>query len=78
MDDSRDQPAGQGSSKTPIAAAVKLSPVQQAWGDYVDHARACAVCRSVDGGKCGEAERLYRAYQDVDADAYRRLSGEPG
>ncbi|MET9150108.1 hypothetical protein ABZX82_02320 [Streptomyces griseoflavus] len=52
-----------------VAAASRLSPVQQAWKRYVDHSLyVCDTCRRVDGSPCGTAEELYRTYR-AQADA---------
>ncbi|BBC29969.1 hypothetical protein SGFS_012630 [Streptomyces graminofaciens] len=59
-----------------IAGASRLSPVQQAWSDYVGHSLRCGTCRSIDGGKCGTADMLYGAYQEQGANAYGRLAEE--
>ncbi|CAM5671555.1 hypothetical protein [Streptomyces coeruleorubidus] len=72
MDEGRDTPAATG-SRPAIAAKVRLTPVQEAWGAYVQHTTRCPVCRSRDG-QCAESERLHRAWRVEDADAHRQLS----
>lgn len=73
MDERKDPPPPEDSAPRAVAAASRLSPIQQAWGDYVDHATRCPICRSVDGGRCDDAERLHHAYEAEGKTAYRRL-----
>ena len=77
VDDRRDnEPAPEPGPQAPaIPAATRLSPLQESWGAYVDHATHCEICRSPDDGKCDTAESLYRAYEAQGAEAYRRLAG---
>lgn len=79
MDERRDkQPQAEpGAQPLALPAASKLSPVQQAWGAYVDHALHCPICRSTDQGSCDTAEQLYRAYTKTGDSAFRQL-GETG
>ncbi|MFI6560425.1 hypothetical protein [Streptomyces sp. NPDC050534] len=77
MTEGRDQPPEPG-SHPPITGRATLSPVQEAWGAYVDHATHCSLCRSRDGGKCERAEELYGAYREADGEAFRQLHGEAG
>ena len=77
VDEPRDQQPDDGSrTRPPVAAAVALSPVQQAWGRYVHHATACVCCRDVDRGRCETAEMLYRAWREGTDQAYRQLGGD--
>lgn len=77
MDERRDSEPSEGSHpRRPIAAAVALSPVQQAWGRYVNHATSCACCKDVDRDRCEDAELLYRAWREHTDLAYRRLDEE--
>lgn len=76
MDERRDNPPELGSDGRIVSTAGELSPLQQAWGRYVDHATKCPGCRSIGSGKCDDAERLYRAYSEQGDDAYRRLADE--
>lgn len=75
MEERRDKqaPSEPGARRTPLPAAIKLSPVQEAWGGYVDHARQCPTCRSADAARCDTAERLYRAYEKLSDSAMRKL-----
>jgi hypothetical protein len=52
-----------------VAAASRLSPLQQAYSDYTRHASSCLVCRDVDAGPCPSAERLWKAYRAIGDDA---------
>jgi hypothetical protein len=63
--------------RAPIAAATsRLSPVQEAWGRFVQHVtKECPTCRDIDVPNCGEAERLHRAWRAEDAEADQRLNG---
>ena len=76
MDERRDTDPAAG-SRPPLAARVRLSPVQEAWARYVDHALACLSCRSLGAGRCVTAERLHQAYEEQADGAFRRL-GEAG
>lgn len=73
MDERRD-PTGAPDSGVPVIAVSPLSPVQQAWSNYVTHATACEQCRSLDAGKCDDAERLWRAYQKTGNEACDRMA----
>ena len=76
MDEPRDPVPGNGSStRRPLAAAVQLSPSQEAWGVYARHTLKCDVCQDVDRS-CDESGRLYRAWQTQADSAYRQLDGE--
>lgn len=73
MDERRDPEPTTG-RRPPVAAGIRLSPVQEAWSAYVEHSlHSCPVCRRVDGSPCEEAEGLYRAYQRRADDACKRL-----
>jgi hypothetical protein len=75
VDERRDTPPQPGSGPTlPIIAAVKLSPVQEAYGDYARHFAGCTACRDIDQTRCDDAEHLYRAWRELTDDAYRRLA----
>jgi len=77
MDDRRDPPAEYESGLPPsglIASGAHLTPPQEAWGAYVEHATHCPSCRSRDAVKCTEAEDLYSAYQKADGEALRRYN----
>jgi hypothetical protein len=77
VDERRDTPPQLGSGPTlPIIAAVKLSPVQEAYGDYARHFTGCTACRDIDQTRCDDADRLYRAWRELTDDAYRRLNDE--
>lgn len=76
MDERRDPQPDAGTGPPVIASVAKLSPIQQAWSDYVDHATNCGQCRSLDGGRCGDAERLHGAYQVAGEQAFDRLADE--
>lgn len=77
MDEPRDPAPGGGSStRRPIAAAVQLSPSQEAWGEYARHTIGCVVCRDVEQS-CDESGRLYRVWQAHADAAYGQLGGEP-
>ena len=74
MGESRDpKPA---TERRPLAVAGRLSPVQEAWQRYVHHSlHQCSVCRCADGSPCDTAEELYRAYQEIAAEAAKQLAG---
>jgi hypothetical protein len=67
VDEPKDpEPAAERRPTLIVAAASRLSPVQQAWRRYVHHSLyECDVCRRVDGSPCATAEELYRAYQEI-------------
>lgn len=74
MDEPTD-PGGEPDSRPPvIAAATRLSPLQEAWGAYTGHATTCAGCRDIDRGRCTTGEGLYRTYQQHGEQAYERLA----
>lgn len=60
------------------ASRSGLSPVQQAYGEYVRHALYCRSCRDVDAGPCVTADGLWRAYRQVYEAAYDALANEQG
>ncbi|MFB7244675.1 hypothetical protein ACFCYX_19705 [Streptomyces populi] len=70
MDEVRDQPPP-AVTRPPVivAGAARLSPLQEAWSDYVDHTTSCADCRHIGRGRCEESDRLYREYQGLDSPA---------
>jgi hypothetical protein len=78
MGERRDPQPGPGSGKPALAAVVRLSPLQEAWGRFVEHATRCEICRSVDTDPCRTAGSLYRAFEEMSTDAFRRLGGEAG
>lgn len=73
MDERRDTPPRPETRAPLVAAATRLSPVQQAWAGYAEHFVACGHCRDVDQ-RCEDAERLYRAFQEVADAAFERLN----
>ena len=75
MDEPRDQPAPPESTPRPLAAAVRLTPSQEAYGRYVRHRLECADCRDIDR-HCDQVALLLRAYEAHGEQAYRRLDGE--
>lgn len=77
MDEVTDQPPERGSHPPIPAARARLSPVQEAWGAYVDHATHCTTCRSPDDGSCVTAEALYRTYEQQGANASRKVWETP-
>jgi hypothetical protein len=72
MDERRDPPPADESSR-PVAAGVHLSPLQEAYAAYVDHATRCDSCRSLRASECDMAGELWRAYRASGAEAFRRL-----
>lgn len=76
MDERRDTPPPP-ESRAPVIASAgsRLSPVQQAYAHYVDHATRCPACRDIDQ-ECGDAEALWRAYRVQGDQAYQRLADE--
>ena len=58
------------------ARTAKLSPLQRAWVAYREHTAGCDRCRTVDGGRCEEALRLWRAHRDLCDAAYVALAAE--
>jgi hypothetical protein len=75
MDERRDQAAPAQPARPILAAASRLSPLQQAYAKYTDHAVACEACRDVDR-TCSEAETLWRAYRAIGENACDRLTSE--
>lgn len=76
MDESRahqPDPEGGAQPAPALPAGTRLSPVQEAWGDYVRHATHCQICRSIDAGPCEQAEQLHRTYEEAGDNAFRRL-----
>ncbi|MER5875404.1 hypothetical protein ABT119_05685 [Streptomyces sp. NPDC001910] len=68
MDERRDQPPPAVTRPPVIASgAARLTPLQEAWSDYVDHAIACADCRHIGRQRCEESDRLYGEYQALGA-----------
>ncbi|MFJ7111831.1 hypothetical protein ACIQW4_01455 [Streptomyces albogriseolus] len=66
MDEPKSPDPSAGRRQTGLPPAVRLSPLQEAWGAYVHHSlRECDVCRSVDGSPCATAEELYRTYWEI-------------
>lgn len=74
-----DQPPPESGLPQPglIAGGVRLTPVQESWGAFIEHATHCDDCRSLDAGPCLTADALYRAYQEADSEAFRRYRGTP-
>lgn len=74
MGERREQPAPAGRWPA-IAAATRLSPVQEAYAEYVRHAIRCEACRDIDR-TCLAGEALHKGWR-VQADAaFDRLAGE--
>lgn len=67
MDERRDPQPGAQAARPPLAAATRLSPMQQAYGAYTGHAVSCPACRDVDR-TCATAEDFWKAYRQI-ADA---------
>lgn len=65
--DERREPPPRPTDCTPIPVGrARLSPVQEAWGAYVEHTLyRCDTCRRVDGSPCVEAERLHAAFKGL-------------
>lgn len=61
----------------PAASTARLSPLQQAYSDYVTHATRCLDCRDIDAAPCVTADVLWRAYRLQGDRAYRQLGDEP-
>lgn len=77
MDERRDPQPDSGTGPPVIASiAGELTPMQKAWGAYVDHATKCGQCRSLGAGPCGEAERLHGAYEIAGETAFEKLADE--
>jgi hypothetical protein len=75
VDEGRDQPPGR-ESGPPLAAGVRLSPVQEAYGRYARHFNRCVACRDVDH-TCPAGLDLWRAYEAQGHVAARTLSRTP-
>lgn len=75
MDEGREPEPEQGTRRAAIAAGTRLSPVQEAYGAYAKHAVSCRWCRDIDHGRCGVGDELWGVYQEVSAEAYRRMPG---
>ncbi len=68
-------PAGPAESGTEaIVPAGRPSPVQLAQGAYSRHVSGCPKCRDVDRDRCGDGQRLWRAWEGACDDAYRQLA----
>ncbi|MEU6365799.1 hypothetical protein ABZ876_08585 [Streptomyces sp. NPDC046931] len=77
MDEPRDTPAQPGTRRPAVVAAgTRLSPLQEAYGEYTAHTLECPRCRALDGGPCDDSQRLRHAYLALGGDAYRALNGE--
>jgi hypothetical protein len=76
MDEPKDpEPDGGSGPRRPVAAAVELPPVQQAWSRYATHTLTCPACLDIDQ-RCSESGQLFRAWQAQADAAYRKLRGE--
>jgi hypothetical protein len=73
MDERRDDESPPGSGR-PVAVSSDLPGPQQAWGRFVQHSRGCVACRDIDQ-HCGEADRLWKAWQDRARRALDELGG---
>jgi hypothetical protein len=58
-----------------VAAATRLSPVQEAYAEYARHATRCIDCRDIDG-TCGLGTELHRAWRHLATAALDRLAGK--
>jgi len=63
VDERREQPPEAVTRPPVIVSGARLSPLQEAWSDYVDHAIACADCRHIGRARCETSDRLYGEYQ---------------
>jgi hypothetical protein len=78
VDEPRDTPPPADRGPRAVAAASRLSPMQEAWGRYVGHSlHECRTCRSADGSACPAAEALYAAYQQLAGRAFEQIRREP-
>jgi hypothetical protein len=75
MEERRDPDPRPDTRRRGAVTAGRLSPLQEAWGAYVEHATHCDACRSLDAGRCEPAQQLWRAYQAQGEAAYREISG---
>jgi len=75
MAEPREFPPGPQPGRPPLAAASRLSPLQQAYAAYTDHAIHCDACRDIDR-TCSQAETLWRGYQAAGSETYRRMADE--
>ncbi|MFM9589944.1 hypothetical protein ACKI1J_14515 [Streptomyces scabiei] len=48
--------------------------MQQAHTAYSNHATTCPRCRDADRNRCGDGQRLWRAWEGACDDAYRQLA----
>jgi hypothetical protein len=73
-------PPKPGSNQPDLIVSIggDLSLPQQAWGRYVSHATNCPQCRSLEAGRCSDAERLHRDYREISDEAFERLADEEG
>jgi hypothetical protein len=75
MDEGRQPPGDNESTRPPLVTVNSpLSPLQQAYAAYAQHATRCLVCRDVDAGPCLKAEQLWKAYRVIGDDACDRLA----
>jgi hypothetical protein len=75
VDERRDPPPQPVTRPPVIVSGARLSPLQQAWSDYVDHTTRCDHCRDVDRDRCETSEELYRAYRAHEDAACRGVAG---
>ena len=72
MDERRDPPPD-GQDRAPLAsAASRLTPVQEAYAAYTEHAIACHECRD-PGSSCEVAGVLWRTYMAIANRAARQV-----
>ncbi|MEU6681479.1 hypothetical protein [Streptomyces sp. NPDC046853] len=57
-----------------VAARVRLSPVQEAYGAWARHQLSCSVCRNVDAGPCQTVGLLRRQWDALAGAAVRRVA----
>ena len=76
MDERRDLQPAADSGPPLVAANTRLTPVQEAWGDYARHQLHCPQCADVDTGPCPTAGQLRQEWESITRDAFRRLAEE--
>ncbi|MFJ4808471.1 hypothetical protein [Streptomyces longwoodensis] len=76
MPEGREQPPTPQACARPAVGISRLSPMQQAYAAYTEHATSCGTCRDPDAGKCETAERLWKAYHETADRAFTQFVSE--
>jgi hypothetical protein len=71
MDEGRD-PAAERGSRPAAAAGVRLSPAQEAYGQYARHFNGCWACRDIDQC-CSIGQQLHRDWREQIEEAAQQI-----